>query len=148
MESWREGGDAQREHALAVLEELKRELRERAAIVVARERELAELRRQVEQQLAGATAAPSEGRTTKLERELAEKIAAAERREREAAAELALAQAERERLEERERVVHEVERELAGLRVRLNEERERLEGSTTQPTVREPRIGPKAKPAT
>ena len=56
--------------------------------------------------------------------ELARKIAAAEKREQEAVQELALAKAERERLDEREQSIRKVERELAGLRIQLQEERE------------------------
>ena len=43
--------------------------------------------------------------------------------------ELALAKAERERLEEREQAIRKVERELAGLRMHLQEEKARLTGS-------------------
>jgi hypothetical protein len=43
--------------------------------------------------------------------------------------ELALAKAERERLDEREQEIRKVERELAGLRMHLEEERARLGGS-------------------
>ena len=43
--------------------------------------------------------------------------------------ELALAKAERERLDEREQAIRKVERELAGLRMHLQEERARLTGS-------------------
>ncbi len=43
--------------------------------------------------------------------------------------ELALAKAERERLDEREQAIRKVERELAGLRMQLQEERARLTGS-------------------
>ena len=126
MGAWQEGwgGDAEQAryaHMLAQVDELKRELRERARIVAGRERELeamrAELARRLEE-TGGRKGAPVAG-----ERELAVAIAAAEQREREAAAERALAQAERERLDERERRIHEVERELAGRRVRLEQER-------------------------
>ena len=61
--------------------------------------------------------------------ELARKIAEAEKREREAVQELALAKAERERLDEREQAIRKVERELAGLRMHLQEEKARLSGS-------------------
>ena len=73
--------------------------------------------------------------------ELAKKIAEAERREREAVQELALAKAERERLDEREQSIRKVERELAGLRMHLQEERARLSGST--PSEPEPARDPK-----
>jgi hypothetical protein len=43
--------------------------------------------------------------------------------------ELALAKAERERLDEREQAIRKVERELAGLRIQLQEERGRGAGS-------------------
>jgi hypothetical protein len=66
--------------------------------------------------------------------DLAQAIAKAEKREREAVQELALAKAERERLDEREQAIRKVERELAGLRMQLQEERGRLSGSApTEP---------------
>lgn len=43
--------------------------------------------------------------------------------------ELALAKAERERLDEREQAIRKVERELAGLRLHLQEEKAQLTGS-------------------
>jgi len=85
------------EPAHAELEPLKRTLREAAEAVAAKGRELAELQRQIEAELAAAQA----------ERELAV--------------------AERERLEEREQAVHEVEKELAGLRVALEAREAALE---------------------
>jgi hypothetical protein len=54
--------------------------------------------------------------------------------------ELALAKAERERLDEREQSIRKVERELAGLRVQLQQERERLTGSA--PSQPEPAAEP------
>ncbi len=114
---------ARYEQALAEVERMKHELRERAQHVAARERELEELRLE----LAGR--AGRQGRGTRST-ELAAAFGEAEKREREAAQEFALAQAERERLDERERTIHKVERELAGLRVRLEEERARLSGSS------------------
>lgn len=67
--------------------------------------------------------------------DLARAVAAAE-------AEKALAQAEREKLDERERSIRKVERELAGLRIELEQERKRL-GATgpAQPSPGEPSPG-------
>ena len=116
------------EQALAEVEEMKRTLREHAQRVAARERELEQLRLEV----AGRQ---GRRRSTSPERpsapdpvrqdELSRKIAAAEKREKEAVQELALAKAERERLDEREQVIRKVERELAGQRMQLEE---RLKG--------------------
>jgi len=112
------------EQALAEVEEMKRTLREHAQRVAAREKELEELRLEV---------AGRQGRRRPVtpvgpdrSDELARAIAEAEKREREAVQELALAKAERERLDEREQSIRKVERELAGLRVELEEERARL----------------------
>lgn len=133
-ERWR----ARQEVELAAVEELKRELRERAQIVAARERELIELARRFEQGTVGAPAGDNgefrerERRLAEQEQRLADALAAAERRERAAEAEHALAQAERERLEERERIVHEVERELAQQRIKLQEERASLAAATDE----------------
>ena len=134
MSAWDDETRIRQQQALAAVEELKRTLRERAEIVVARERELGEMRRELARRLAQAGAGVEaaglpderEQRLARRERELDAALAAAAAREREAAAELALAQAERDRLEERERAVHDVERELAGLRVRLEQERAAL----------------------
>ena len=121
------------EQALAEVEEMKRRLREHAQHVAAREKQLEELRldvagRQGRRRVnAPAPAPPGPDRSG----ELAQKIAEAEKREREAVQELALAKAERERLDEREQSIRRVERELAGLRVKLQEERARLSGSGT-----------------
>src|SRR5581483_5078856 len=125
MDTWQEGWTADSERSrlavmLAQAEDLKRELRERARIVAERERELTEMRAELARRLDGGGKRGRRARVPDLaakERELAAAIAAAEKREREAAAELALAQAERERLDERERQIHEVERELAQQRV-------------------------------
>jgi chromosome segregation ATPase len=125
------------EQALAQVEEMKRTLREHAQRVAARERELEQLRLEVagrqgrrrsSTQAVQSTpaAAPGPDRTD----ELAKKIAEAEKRERQAVQELALAKAERERLDEREQSIRKVERELAQLRMHLQEERARLSGST------------------
>jgi len=118
------------EEALAEVEEMKRTLREHAQRVAAREKELEEQRlevagRQGRRRPAGPAAPAGPDRSD----ELARKIAEAEKREREAVQELALAKAERERLDEREQAIRKVERELAGLRMHLQEERARLTGS-------------------
>jgi len=116
---------------------MKRTLREHAQRVAARERELEQLRLEVagrqgrrrsstQAAQPAPAAAPGPDRTD----ELAKKIAEAEKRERQAVQELALAKAERERLDEREQAIRKVERELAGLRMNLQEERARLTGST------------------
>src|SRR5436309_5847753 len=121
------------EQALSEVEEMKRTLREHAQHVAARERELEKLRLEVagRQGRRRPTAATTPAAPVGPERsdELARAIAAAEKREREAVQELALAKAERERLEEREQAIRKVERELAGLRMHLQEERKRLTGS-------------------
>jgi hypothetical protein len=122
------------EQALAEVEEMKRALREHAQHVATREKELEELRldvagRQGRRRVAGPEVAERAA-------ELAQAIEAAEKREREAVQELALAKAEREKLEEREQTIRKVERELAGLRVQLEQDRARLAG--TAPTEPEP----------
>jgi chromosome segregation ATPase len=119
------------EHALAEVEAMKQKLREHAQRVAAREKELEQLRldvagRQGRRRQAGSPAAPAGPDRSE---ELARKIADAEKREREAVQELALAKAERERLDEREQEIRKVERELAGQRMRLREEKARLGGS-------------------
>lgn len=157
MSAWDDETRIRQQQALAAVEELKRTLRERAEIVVARERELGEMRRELARRLAQAGAGVEaaglpderEQRLARRERELEAALAAAAAREREAAAELALAQAERDRLEERERAVHDVERELAGLRVRLEQERAALADAAPpapQP-VPEPEAEPESPPA-
>jgi chromosome segregation ATPase len=118
------------EQALAEVEEMKRKLREHAQRVAAREKELEQLRLDVagrqSRRRATAPAAPAgPDRSDELGRAIAE----AEKRERQAVQELALAKAERERLDEREQAIRKVERELAGLRMHLQEERARLTGS-------------------
>ena len=121
------------EQALSEVEEMKRTLREHAQHVAARERELEKLRLEVagRQGRRRPTAATTPAAPAGPERsdELARKIAEAEKRERQAVQELALAKAERERLDEREQAIRKVERELAGLRMHLQEERARLTGS-------------------
>lgn len=128
------------EQALAEVEEMKRKLREHAQHVAAREKELEELRLEVagrqgrRRAPASAPAPPAPDRSG----ELAQKIAAAEKREREAVQELALAKAERERLDEREQSIRKVERELAGLRVKLQEEQAQQKGAGAGPAEPEP----------
>ena len=121
------------EQALAEVEEMKRTLREHAQNVAAREKELEEQRLE----LAGrqgrrrtpASAPVSIVDEAEKKTELDRRIAEAKKREQQAVQELALAKAERERLDEREATIRKVERELAGLRVQLEEERARLAGS-------------------
>jgi chromosome segregation ATPase len=123
------------EQALAEVEEMKRKLREHAQRVAAREKELEQLRLDVAgrqgRRRATAPAAPAGPDRSD---ELARAIAEAEKRERQAVQELALAKAERERLDEREQAIRKVERELAGLRMHLQEERARLTGSAPSRT--------------
>jgi len=128
------------EQALAEVEDMKRRLREHAQNVAAREKELEELRlevagRQGRRRALTPGPAPAPAGPDRSG-ELAKKIAEAEKREREAVQELALAKAERERLDEREQSIRKVERELAGLRVKLQEERARVTGGG--PTEPEP----------
>ena len=128
------------EQALAEVEEMKRTLREHAQHVASRERELEQLRLEVAgRQGRRRSAAPAPAGPDRSE-ELAHKIAEAEKRERQAVQELALAKAERERLDEREQEIRKVERELAGLRMHLKEERARLGGSA--PSEPEPARDP------
>jgi hypothetical protein len=126
------------EHALVEIAEMKRSLAERARHVAELEERLM---RQVED---GAR----EGRRTRrpaaapepTESDLQRAVTAAE-------AEKALATAEREKLDERERNIRRVERELAGLRVQLEKEWRRLKDSApTSPQPSEPRPA-KPKPA-
>ena len=122
------------EQALAEVDEMKRALREHAQNVAAREKELEEQRLEV----AGRQGARRQSAASGTNRDLAEAIAKAEKREREAVQELALAKAERERLDEREQAIRKVERELAGLRVQLEEERARVTGARVARTEPEP----------
>ena len=121
------------EQALAEVEEMKRSLREHAMNVAAREKELEQLRLEVAgrqgRRRSGSAAATPAAPDPVRQDELQKKIAEAERREKEAVQELALAKAERERLDEREQAIRKVERELAGQRMKLDEERRRLAGS-------------------
>src|SRR5436305_2840039 len=136
------------EAALAEVEEMKRRLREHAQRVAAREKELEQLRLDVAgRQGRRRAAAPAPAAPAGPDRsdELARKIAEAEKREREAVQELALAKAERERLDEREQAIRKVERELAGLRVKLQEERARVTGGgPNEPEPSEPDSEPPA----
>jgi len=138
----------------AELEQLKHALRERAEAVAARERELEKRRRELESSgrptvlrpkrresfdrealvareraaLERAAALEAEAERVALrERELAEALAAAKARLEESEAERRLAAAERERLEERDRAVHEVEKQLAAARVELDTRLEALD---------------------
>ena len=130
---------ARYERALAEVAEIKRGLAERARNVAELEQRLM---RQVEEGARDgrrtrrpAVAEPTEG-------DLARAVAAAE-------AEKSLAQAEREQLDERERNIRRVERELAGLRVQLDEEWKRLaraESAPAAPKPAEPR--PETEPPT
>ena len=111
--------------ALAEVEEMKRTLREHAQRVAARGRSWSSCASTSPAGRVGgvrprnrAPAGPDRSQ------ELAQAIAEAEKRERQAVQELALAKAERERLEEREQAIRKVERELAGLRMHLQEERQ------------------------
>jgi chromosome segregation ATPase len=129
------------EAALAEVEEMKRRLREHAQRVAAREKELEQLRldvagRQGRRRAAAPAPSPGPDRSD----ELARKIAEAEKREREAVQELALAKAERERLDEREEAIRRVERELAGQRMQLKEQQARRAGS--RPSEPEPSRDP------
>jgi chromosome segregation ATPase len=126
------------EQALAEVEDMKRRLREHAQRVAAREKELEQLRLEVagRQGRRRPTAPAGPDRSD----ELAQAIAEAEKRERQAVQELALAKAERERLDEREQAIRKVERELAGLRMHLQEERAQLTGAA--PSKPEPARDP------
>lgn len=118
------------EQALAEVEEMKRTLREHAQRVAARERELEQLRLEVAgrqgRRRSSTPQQPSAPDPVRQD-ELSRKLAAAEKREKEAVQELALAKAERERLDEREEAIRKVERELAGQRMQLQE---KLKGGT------------------
>ena len=116
----------EQERAQDEIEALKQVLRERAEAAEEYLRQVEQLRRRME--LAPAASSL----------DLDELRAATE-------AELALARAERERLEERERLVHEVERELAGLRVELTRERQTLEKLRAELEAREPPPGSAAE---
>ena len=139
------------EQALAEVEEMKRTLREHARNVAAREKELEQQRldlagRQGRRRAATSASASAPSSSSSIvdeaekRTELDRLIAEAKKREQNATQELALAKAERERLDEREETIRKVERELAGLRDQLQQERARVAGSApTEPEpVREP----------
>src|SRR5947209_4054018 len=115
---------ARYERALAEVEEMKRNLAERAQHVAELEQRLM---RQVEDGARDGRRPRRPSLAEPTESDLARAVAAAE-------AEKALAQAERDQLDERERNIRRVERELAGLRVQLDEEWKRLTaaGSTAE----------------
>jgi len=126
---------ARYEHALEEVADMKRALAERARHVAELEERLM---RQVGEGAArrGSRRRPAVAEPT--ESDLARAVAAAE-------AEKALAQAERERLDERERNIRVVERELAGLRVHLEKEWRRVKGSApASPPPAEPK--PESEP--
>jgi chromosome segregation ATPase len=126
------------EQALEEVEEMKRRLREHAQRVAAREKELEELRLELAGRQSRRRAPASGGaeRSADADRALAE----AQKREEQARQELALAKAERERLDEREQAIRKVERDLAGQRINLEEERARLGGAA--PSEPEPERKP------
>jgi predicted nucleic acid-binding Zn-ribbon protein len=135
------------EQAIAEVEEMKRTLREHAQHVAARERELEQLRLEVAgrqgRRRPSAPQQPSAPDPVRQD-ELSRKIAAAEKREKEAVQELALAKAERERLDEREEAIRKVERELAGQRMQLQE---KLKGGTGKASTEpEPATDPAGEP--
>ena len=122
---------ARYERALAEVAEMKRSLAERARHVTELEQRLM---RQVEDGAReGGRRVRRPAVTEPTESDLARAVAAAE-------AEKALATAEREHLDERERNIRRVERELAGLRVQLEEEWRRLAaaGSDATPGIPSP----------
>lgn len=84
-----------------------------------REQKLRKVEERLKKQVEAQRRAPGPEPT---ESDLARAVAAAD-------AEKALAQAERERLDERERTIRKVERELAGLRMQLEKEWRRLKGT-------------------
>ncbi len=110
---------ARYEEALAEVEEMKRTLAERARHVAELEEQLMW---QVEEGASKSLTSPRPATPEPTESDLARAVKAAE-------AEKALAQAERQQLDERERNIRKVERELAGLRVQLEKERRRRASS-------------------
>ncbi len=132
------------EQALEEVEEMKRRLREHAQRVAAREKELEELRLELAGRQTRRRAPVSGGaeRSAEADRALAE----AQKREEQARQELALAKAERERLDEREQAIRKVERELAGQRIRLEEERARLGGAAPSEPEPERKPDPEGEP--
>jgi chromosome segregation ATPase len=134
------------EQALEEVEEMKRTLREHAQRVAAREKELEELRLELagrqSRRRAPASASGGAERSAGADRALAE----AQKREEQARQELALAKAERERLDEREQAIRKVERELAGQRIKLEEERARLGGAAPSEPEPERKPDPESEP--
>jgi chromosome segregation ATPase len=132
------------EQALEEVEEMKRRLREHAQRVAAREKELEELRLELAGRQTRRRAPVSGGaeRSAGADRALAE----AQKREEQARQELALAKAERERLDEREQAIRKVERELAGQRMKLEEERARLGGAAPSEPEPERKPDPEGEP--
>src|SRR5436190_95091 len=84
----------------------------------------------------GAVLEAEAARIAAQERELETELAAAQVRLSEAIAEQELTAAERERLEERDRAVHEQEKALAAVRIELEQERRRLGSRTHEPHAR------------
>ena len=132
------------EQALEEVEEMKRRLREHAQRVAAREKELEELRLELAGRQSRRRAPASGGaeRSADSDRALAE----AQKREEQARQELALAKAERERLDEREQAIRKVERELAGQRIKLEEERARVGGAASSEPEPERKPDPEGEP--
>ncbi len=122
------------EHALAEVAEIKRALAERARHVAELEKRLM---RQVEEGAGRGVARRDSAGPGPTRSDLARAVAAAE-------AEKALAQAEREQLDERERNIRHVERELAGLRVQLEKESRRLAGGNAPQQPAQPDLAPAA----
>ena len=118
---------ARYEEALAEVEEMKRSLRERAQFIAELEQRLM---RQVDHGERGERSERPPVRDV-TESDLARAVAAAE-------AEKALAEAEREKLDERERAIRKVERELAQMRVQLLQEWSRLGVEPPPPAEPEP----------
>jgi hypothetical protein len=127
---------ARYERALSEVAEMKRALAERARHVAELEHRLMQ---EVEDRARGAAPRRRPAAPEPTESDLARAVAAAE-------AEKALAQAERERLDERERNIRKVERDLAGLRVQLETEWRRLKGSNPAAPAEQP-AGTKPQPA-
>jgi len=128
---------ARYEHALAEVTKMKRTLAERARHVAELEERLM---RQVSEGASRGVARRRPAGPEPTESELARAVSAAE-------AEKALAQAEREQLDERERNIRKVERELAGLRVQLEKEWRRITGENApQPTEASPSAPAAAPP--
>jgi chromosome segregation ATPase len=134
------------EQALEEVEEMKRTLREHAQRVAAREKELEDLRLELagRQRRRRPAAAPSGGAERSVETDRA--LAEAKKREEQARQELALAKAERERLDEREQAIRKVERELAGQRIKLDEERASLGGAAPSEPEPERKPEPDSEP--